>query len=93
MPLSDRQCPNPECRKTTCQYGNFCKHCGAEMPLPDTTKERRGMLRYQLHSVPTIEEGVCEDIYHFIVGYCCSGNFCDQCGKQLTDADRRVPEV
>ena len=73
MPLSDRQCPNPECRKTTCQYGNFCKHCGAEMPLPIRRKSV-GDARYQLHSVPTIEER-CEDIYHFIVGYCCSGNF------------------
>lgn len=92
MPLSDRRCPNPKCGKTTCQYGNFCKYCGAEMPLPQTIEERQEMLHHQIHEVPKNQDGSCEDIYHFIVG-CHSGQFCDQCGKELDAADIRVPEV
>ena len=90
MPLSDRQCPNPECRKTTCQYGNFCKHCGAEMP-PPIRRKSVGDARYQLHSVPTIEEGVRGHL-SFYCRLLLQWQFRDQCGKQLTER-QRVPAL
>lgn len=64
-----------------------------EMPLPADMEERREMLKYQIHSIPKEKpDGPCERMYHFIVGKCGGGKYCDQCGIKLEPAESYIRE-